>query len=292
VYDLGGKVAIVTGAARKRGLGRVIALRLAKEGADVVAVGRKYPEGEREIFLEEEDAQGWRGVDSLVQEIESMGRRGLALRADVTVSKEIDDLVRDVEAKLGKIDILINNAAYNWPHKGDQPMFTPVVELPEEVWDRIIDVNLKGPFLCCKAVARHMISRGEGGKIVNISSRAGKMGIAGLGAYCASKFGLNGLTQTLAIELAPYKIHVNAVCPGRIRTLQYGIDMVRDLAKQRAVSIEEAKTQVDAEVLPFIPLGRVAEPEEIANVVAFLCSKESDYMTGQAVNVTGGRIMY
>jgi NAD(P)-dependent dehydrogenase (short-subunit alcohol dehydrogenase family) len=292
MYDLSGKVAIVTGAARKRGLGRFIALRLAEEGADVVGVSRNYPDGKSEVLLEEEHAQGWRGVDSLIDEIRSMGRKGLALKCDVTLSRDVTNLVEEVEAKFGKIDILINNAAYNWPHKGDQPMFTPIVELPEEVWDRVIAVNLKGPFLCCREVAKRMIVRGQGGKIVNISSRGGKMGIAGLGAYCSSKFGLHGLTQTLAIELAPYRINVNAVCPGRVRTQQYGLDMIRDLADQRGISVEEARAQVDVEVLPLIPLGRVAEPEEIGNVVAFLCSSQSDYMTGQAINVTGGRIMY
>lgn len=292
MYDLCGKVAIVTGAARKRGLGRIIALRLAKEGADVVVVGRKYPDSKSEIFLEEELLEGWRGLDSVADEIQQLGRQGLAVRADLSVNKDVNEMVEKAEAKFGKIDILVNNAAYNWPHKGDHPMFTNIVDLPEEVWDRVLDVNLKGPFLCCKAVAKDMIQREKGGKIVNISSRAGKMGIAGLGAYCSSKFGLNGLTQTLAIELAPYKINVNAVCPGRIRTQQYGLDMISDLAQQRGIGIEEARRQVDAEVLPFIPLGRVAEPDEITNVVAFLCSSESDYMTGQTINVTGGRIMY
>ncbi len=292
MYDLSGKVAIVTGAARKRGLGRAIALLLAKEGADVVVVGRKYPDSKSEIFLEEELAEGWRGLDSVVEEIQAAGRHGLAVRADLSVSNDVGRMVEEATAKFGKIDILVNNAAYFWPRNGNQPMFTDLIDLPEEVWDRVLEVNLKGPFLCCKSVAKRMILRGKGGKIVNISSRAGKTGIAGIGAYCCSKFGLNGLTQTLALELAPYKINVNSVCPGRIRTQQYGVNMIKSLAQQKGISIEEARSQVDADVLPFIPLGRVAEPEEVASVVAFLCSSESDYMTGQAINVTGGRIMY
>jgi len=292
MYDLCGKVAIVTGAARKRGLGRVIALRLAKEGADVVVVGRKYPDSKPEIFLEEELLEGWQGLDSVVDEIQELGRLGFAVRADLSVSKDVNEMVEKTLARFGQIDILINNAAYYWPSKGDQPIFTNIIDLSEEVWDGVLDVNLKGPFLCCKAVAKSMMQRGKGGKIVNISSRAGKMGIAGLGAYCSAKFGLNGLTQTLALELAPYRINVNTVCPGRIRTRQHGMDMISNLAQQRGISIEEARAQVDADVLPFIPLGRVAEPEDVANVVAFLCSSESDYMTGQAINVTGGRIMH
>jgi NAD(P)-dependent dehydrogenase (short-subunit alcohol dehydrogenase family) len=291
MYDLKGKTAIVTGAARQRGLGRVIALKLAQEGADVVVVGRRYADPAAEIFLDEERAHGWRGLDSVVAEIEALGGRALAVRADIASSRDVDDMVAAAIGRFGAIDILVNNAAYNWPHKGDQPMFTPIVDLPEDVWDRMLSVNLKGAFLCCKAVARHMIAR-KTGKIVNMSSRAGKTGIPGLGAYCASKFGLHGLTHTLALELAPHGIHVNAVCAGRIRTLQYGEDMIRDLAEQRGMTFGEAQAQVDADVLPFIPLGRVAEPEEIAGVVAFLCSKEADYMTGQAINVTGGRIMH
>ncbi len=292
MYDLSGKVAIVTGAARKRGLGRVIAHRLAREGADVVVVGRKYDGGDKEMFLEEERQEHWKGVESVVTEIRSMGRRSIGVRADVTVNEDVENLVQKGEEEFGRIDILVNNAAYNWPHRGDQPMFTPLLDLPENVWDKMINVNLKGAFLCCKAAARRMVARGCGGKIVNISSRAGKMGIAGLGAYCTSKFGLNGLTQALAIELAPHKIYVNAVCPGRIRTEQYGLDMVSELAQQKGISVAEVMARVDSEVIPFIPLGRVAEPEEVAGVVAFLCSSESDYMTGQAINVTGGRVMH
>lgn len=292
MYNLEGKIAIVTGAARRRGLGRVIALRLAKEGADVVVVGRKYSDRSSEIFLEEERQEGWRGLDSVLDEIEAMGRKGLAVTANLSFSKDVDEMVEKVESRFGKIDILVNNAAYNWPHKGERPIFQNIVDLSEEVWDKTLSVNLKAAFLCCKEVAKSMIKRGVEGKIVNISSRAGKSGIPGLGAYCASKFGLHGLSQTLALELAPYKINVNTVCPGRIRTRQYGMDMIKELAEQKGISIEEARAQVDSDVLPFIPLGRIAEPEEITNVVVFLCSKESDYMTGQSINVTGGRIMY
>jgi len=291
MYDLAGKTAIVTGAARQRGLGRVIALRLAREGADVVVVGRRYADPAAEIFLEEERRQGWRGLDSVVDEIQAVGREGLAVRADISSSRDVDDMVGQALHRFGKLDILVNNAAYNWPHKGEQPMFTAIVDLPEDVWDRMLAVNLKGAFLCCRAVARHMIPR-RSGKIVNISSRGGKTGIPGLGAYCASKFGLHGLNHTLALELAPHGINVNTVCAGRIRTLQYGTDMIRDLAEQRGTTFSEAQSQVDVDVLPFIPLGRVAEPEEVAGMVAFLCSREADYMTGQAINVTGGRIMH
>lgn len=290
MYNLGGKIAIVTGAARKRGLARVIALRLAKEGADVAVVGRKYRD--HESLLEEERLEGWRGLDSVVDEIRALGRQGMGVAADLRFSKDVNEMVEKVEAKFGRIDILVNNAAINWPYKGGLPLVSKLVDLSEEDWNQVLDVNLKGPFLCSKAVAMVMIKRREGGKIINISSRAGKMGIAGMGPYCASKFGLIGLTQTLALELAPYRINVNAVCPGRIRTRQYGMDRINAMARRRGITIEEARAQVDADVLRFIPLGRVAEPEEVANVVSFLCSGESDYMTGQAINVTGGRIMY
>jgi NAD(P)-dependent dehydrogenase (short-subunit alcohol dehydrogenase family) len=180
-------------------------------------------------------------------------------------------------SKFGRIDILVNNA-------GITLELMPLIETAEDDWEKIIAINLTGPFLSSKAVARSMIERGGGGKIINISSRAGKQGIAGLGAYSASKFGLIGLTQVLALELAPYKINVNAICPGQIIT---------DIAREDypRLTWEEIKQKVVAEHISHIPLGRIGTPEDVANVAAFLASNEADYMTGQSINVTGGRRM-
>lgn len=274
MYNLNDKVALVTGAARKSGIGRAIALRMAEEGASVVVVSKYRPP---ELFSEEEKTQGWQGLDSLVSEIEAKGGRALAIRADVKLSHEVNQMVDFALCRFGKIDILINNA-------GATHELIPLVDLDEESWQRIIAINLTGAFLCSKAVAQTIIQREEGGKIINICSRAGKQGIAGMGAYCASKFGLIGLTQVLALELAPYRINVNAICPGQIIT---------DLARQDypGLAWEEIKEKVNEEHVSHIPLGRLGTLEDVANVVAFLASSGSDYMTGQAINITGGRRM-
>ena len=274
MYNLNGKAALVTGAARKSGIGRAIALRLAEEGASVVVVSKYRP---LELLPEEEKVAGWQGLESLVNEIETKGCQALAITSDVTLSQEVNRMVDVALCRFGKIDILINNA-------GATHELIPLVDLDEEQWQRTIAINLTGAFLCSKAVVKTMIQRGEGGKIINISSRAGKQGIAGMGAYCASKFGLIGLTQVLALELAPYRINVNAICPGQIIT---------DLAKQDypGLTWEEIKKKVSEEHVSHIPLGRLGTLEDVANVAAFLASSEADYMTGQAINITGGRRM-
>jgi NAD(P)-dependent dehydrogenase (short-subunit alcohol dehydrogenase family) len=209
----------------------------------------------------------------------------LAIEADVCQREQVEKAVHETLVKLGKIDVLVNNAAVLGP------IGVPAVEYDDEVWQRVLAVNLTGAFLCCKAVAREMIERGKGGKIVNVSSIAGKIGYPGLAAYGASKAGLINLTQTLALELAPYNINVNAVCPGSTLTDMGTGREVRSLARKLGISIEEATAQVYAELIKAIPLGRVAQPEEQANAVAFLASKESDFVTGIALNVTGGRVM-
>ena len=274
MYKLNGKVVLVTGAARKSGIGRAAALRLAGEGADVVVVGRYRP---FELFPEEEKAEGWHGLESLVSEIEAKGRQALAITADVTLNQEVSQMVELALSKFGRIDILVNNA-------GVAHGLIPLVDLDEDRWKEIIAINLTGPFLCSKAVAKSMIERGGGGKIINISSRAGRQGISGLGAYSASKFGLIGLTQVLALELAPYKINVNAICPGQTTT---------DMARQDypGLTWKEIGKRLTEDHVTHIPLGRLGTPEDVVNVIVFLASSETDYMTGQAINVTGGRRM-
>ena len=208
MYDLNGKVVIVTGAAGRRGIGRAIATRLGREGADVVVTDiRRGPEAVRP-----EDRQaGWRGLPSVVDEIKALGRQALGLYSDVSDSPQVAEMVRQTVERFGHIDILVNNA-------GSQPGRdrVPVVELEEHAFDEVQRVNVKGTYLCSKAVARHMIARGGGGKIIVISSGAGKRGIARYAAYCASKFALIGFTQALYQELAPYRINVNAICPGLV----------------------------------------------------------------------------
>jgi len=281
MHDLNGKVALVTGAAGIRGMGRAIAVRLAREGADVVVVD--HTEAPQRFTAEARQA-GWKGLDSVVEEIQAAGQKGLAVNADISSSSDVESLVNLTLRKFGKIDILVNNAAIPGPVK------TPVVDLDEEVWKRVLNINLTGPFLLSKAVARTMIRRGEGGKIIMMASYAGKTGIAGMAAYSASKAGIISLTQSLALELGQYKINVNAVCPGGVPTdMNYAV--IEKLAKEKGVSIEQARQLHIDSFGQTIPMGRPGKVGDMAGAVAFLASSDSDYITGQALNVCGGALM-
>lgn len=282
IYDLKGKVALITGAAGKQGIGRRIALRLANEGADVV-VSDISQSGIR--YTEDDHIEGWQGLKDVEAEIRALGRRVLAIEADVSLSREVAGMVARSITEFGKIDILVNNAGITGPQG------VPLLELTEEDWNRVLAVNLTGTYLCCKTVAKQLIERRLVGRIINISSIWGKVGGAvGWGAYAVSKFGVVGLTQMLAQELGQYKIYVNAVCPGFIATeLARGYTIRSDV--RTGMDLDGATRKAYAEVLPRIPLGRAGQAEDIAKVVAFLASTESDYMTGQAINVCGGFLM-
>ena len=279
MYDFKGKVALVTGAARKRGIGHATAVRFAMEGADVAINGRYRPPEE---FPEEEKFEGWKGLDSVVEEIEAQGVRGLAITADISDRKQVQAMVDRTIVEFGHIDFLVANAGINVRH--------PILEFKEEDWHSVIAVNLNGAFFCCQAVAKHMVERGEGGAIVNVSSRAGKMGVANYGAYCASKFGVNGLTQVLGIELGPHNIRVNAVCPGRTVTNIIRGNQVWEVSREKGIDITEAAKIVHDDFASVAPLKRPASPEEIANAIVFLCSDEASFITGQCINVNGGRL--
>jgi len=250
------KIAIVTGASK--GIGRAIAIAFAKEGANVVV----------NYFKSEDDA------NDVVKEINALGRAAVPVRADVSKIDEVKAMVKRTIDQFGRIDMLVNNAGVS--------TMGPLVDLTERDWDYNMDVNAKGVFLCCQAVARHMIGQ-RYGKIINISSAAGKTGARFLSHYCASKFAVIGLTQSLALELAPYGINVNAVCPGYVETDMQSRELVWE-AKLRGISSEEVKRGY----LGSVPLGRLGKPEDVAKIVVFLASAQSDYMTGQAINVTGG----
>ncbi len=285
MYDLNGKVALVTGTSNKRGLGCGIALRLAREGADVVVSDRNRSPGDLESWDREE---GWLGLDSLVTEIKTMGRQSLAVTADISSSQDVNAMVATVLERFGKIDILVNNAALILRDLGN----VPIVEMNEEIWTRALAVNLTGTFHMCKAVGKQMILQGKGGKIINMSSTFGKKAEPGRAAYAASKFGIIGLTQALALELAQYKINVNAICPGTTVTWASRGQAIR-VAMAQGLSENDAIDKVYQELglAQQMPLGRIARVEDVANVVAFLASSQSDYMTGQAINVTGGRLV-
>jgi len=243
-----GKVAIVTGAAR--GIGKAIALALAREGADVV--------------IADVDMEGARRV---AQEIEGRGHKALAIQADVSQREAVKRLVSEVLSAFGKIDILVNNA-------GIIRRGTFLEHSPQE-WDKVLSVNLGGTFNCCREVVPHMIQQG-GGKIINISSVAGKMGdIASAPSYGTSKGAINTFTKSLARELAPYGINVNAVAPHAIET-----EMSSEWSEEKRQQIVEA-----------IPLKRLGKPEEVAEAVAFLASDGANFITGEILDVNGGYLM-
>ncbi|CAI8374250.1 MAG: hypothetical protein CL884_02780 [Dehalococcoidia bacterium] len=281
MYDLTGKVAIVTGAGGRHGIGRSIATRLASEGADVVVTDIVQS---LEGIRPEDALEGWEGLPSVVKEIESMGRKSLGIYSDVSVQGDVNELINEVVEKFGKIDILVNNAGSR-PGK-DRVL---VVDLEEEALDLVMRVNVKGTFLCSQAVVKQMIAQKSGGKIVVISSGAGKKGIAKYAAYCASKFALIGFTQSLAKEVGEYGINVNAICPGLVDTER--VDFIAAALANSAESGAEYRAEMIQERSTVVPLGRVAQGEDIANTAAFLCSDQSDYLTGLSISVSGGSEM-
>jgi NAD(P)-dependent dehydrogenase (short-subunit alcohol dehydrogenase family) len=275
--SLAGKVAMVTGAASKRGMGHAIALRLAREGTDVV-VTDKFA-APKSLFPGDE---GWGGLDAIVAEIKALGRQALAATLDVNVGKEIDAVVAQTLKRFGKIDILVHAAAIRGP------VGVPVVDLPEKDIRDIIDVDLVGAFLICRAVARGMIASGEGGKIVIFCSLAGTHGVPGSAAYAAAKWGTIGLTKSLALELAKYHINVNGINPGMIVT-NLRDDAFARMAEAEGITWEEArKKDQDALAKRVIPWGRLGTPEEAADLAYFLVSDLSTYITGEVIALGGG----
>ena len=281
MYDLSGKVAVVTGAGGRHGIGRAIAMRLAQEGADLVVTDIQRS---TEAIRSEDQRAGWEGLPSVVSEIEALGRRAMALFSDVSDSAQVGDMVARALDRFGKIDILINNAGSR-----PGPDRVLVVELEEDAFDEVMRVNVRGTYLCSQAVARHMIQRGGGGKIVVISSGAGKRGRARFAAYCASKFALIGFTQALAEELGPHNINVNAICPGLVDTER--TDFIAAALAPKGQSAEEYRAMMIRDRETTIPLGRVAVGDDIARTAAFLSSSESDYLTGLSISVSGGTDM-
>jgi NAD(P)-dependent dehydrogenase (short-subunit alcohol dehydrogenase family) len=279
--DLGikGKVAFVTGAASKRGMGHAIAVRMAKEGAEV-AVFDKFASPKSAFGGDEK----WKGLAEVVQEVEALGRKGLALTGDIADSNEVQAAVDTAIKKFGKIDILVHCAAIRGT------VGVPVVNGEEAEWRRIFDVNTIGVFIVSKAVANHMIKRNEGGKIVHIASAAGRFGAPGSAAYAASKWATIGLVQSLALELAPYKINVNAINPGFFPTNLRDADAVAQ-AKKKGITPDEFRAEEYAMLAKMVPLGRMGTMEDITDLITFLVSDQSNYMTGQDINVTGGHKM-
>jgi len=261
--DLSGKVAIVTGGAS--GIGKGIVCGLAEAGADVAIA----------------DINKNAGMEAASEVASKYGVKCLAFETDVTNKASVEKMVEDVVAAFGRIDILVNNA-------GIAPSY-PLVEFPEEEWDRTIAINLKGYFLCAQAVVRQMLKQGQGGNIINISSKSGVRGSADNSAYNATKFGVIGLAQGWCRELARHGIRVNSVLPGNVihGSGIWSEEYIRARARQLGIKPEEVEEYYNKQV----PLGRQCYPEDVANLVVFLVSDLASYITGCSHLVDGGQEM-
>ena len=280
---LEGKVALITGAGGMRGIGRATALKLAELGVDLALTDvlrdvDDLPPGE--IRAE------WKSVDSVSEEVRQLGRKCLPIYADLGDSKQIESVVKQTVDHFGHIDIMINNARAIIGRDR-----VPVTELDEGVWHNFLDINTTAPFLFTKFAGREMVRQGSGGRIINMASNASKQASATGSAYSASKFAVLGLTQASALDLAPYQITVNAVCPGSTNTDRTDYSE-RAVAESEGVSVEEVRARVVAEAARRSPLGRMGESEDVANLVAFLLSDEASFITGQAYNVNGGILFH
>lgn len=249
---LKGKVALITGSTS--GIGRASAVIFAEEGAKVVICGRREREGKQTKAM-----------------VEAVGGHALFIQTDVTSTADVDRMVGLVIGRLKRIDILFNNAGTN-PLEGR----TAVADCPEDIWDTIMDVNVKGVYRCCKAVIPHMIRNG-GGSIINTSSVFGLVGFKRRAAYAASKGAVLQLTKSMAVDYGPYNIRINCICPGMIRN--------------ERVKIRLEKTEAEGtlhEILADFPLHRIGDPEDVARLAVFLASDAAGWMTGTAVPLDGG----
>jgi 3-oxoacyl-[acyl-carrier protein] reductase len=261
IMKLPGQIAVIVGSAR--GIGEAIAHMFSREGASLVLVD-----------IQKAKAQ----LDDVTQAINRQGGSAIAVLADVTDDAQVNNLVNETVARYGKIDILVNSAGLRGP-------LVPVQDITEEEWDLVLSVNLKAVFLCCRAVLKVMIEQ-KSGSIVSISGTAGKEGMALRGSLCAAKWGLLGLTQTIAKESGPYGIRANVICPG-------GMDEpdLRIMYAERAKGLGMEFSQLEKSILELTPLRKYAKHEEVAKAALFLASSDSSHTTGESLNVSGGRLM-
>lgn len=271
-----GRVALVTGAARPRGIGRATAMRLAAEGADVACldIARPYPDAPAHTLASGDD------LDELVAAIEAMGRRAIGLRADVSVAEEVEAAVAQAEDAIGRITVVANVAGGSGIGFG----VGPLISLPEAEFRKVLDVNVLGTWLVSKACAARMSAAGVEGRICNVSSQAGKRAFPMIGAYCAAKSAIILLTQAMALELGPAGISVNAVCPGTVDT---------DLTNPNGMleMMLGGPDRLDEFLRREIPLGRLQSAEEIAAAICWLLSEDAAGVTGEALNVSAGQTM-
>ena len=265
--ELKGKVAIVTGAGRMRGIGRGAATVIARMGANGVVTGTgrdpaTFPQDEKDV--------GWQDIHSTAEQIEAFGVSALPIVSNVADQDDVQKMVDATVVEFGRLDIIVNNAAA--PYGNDR---VSVMDMQAGIFKSIVDVKLMGTFYTCKAAATQMVKQGEGGRIVNLSSTMGKSGRPNTSAYNAANFAVDGFTQALAKEIGVHDITVNSVCPGLIETSRLDPMGRTDRWDTR---------------LAEIPLRRAGTDEEVGELIGFLCSQRAAYITGQAINVNGGVI--
>jgi 3-oxoacyl-[acyl-carrier protein] reductase/meso-butanediol dehydrogenase/(S,S)-butanediol dehydrogenase/diacetyl reductase len=276
---LKGKVALITGAGGMKGVGRATALKLAQHGVDLVLTDvARQPQN----IHPGEVRAGWQGLESVAGEVRALEGRCLTIPCDLGNRDQMQTLVKQAVEHFGRIDILVNNAR---AIIGKDRV--PVTELAEEVWDHFIAINATAVFILTKLVGREMVRQGRGGRIINIASNASKQASAMGTDYSASKFAVLGITQASALDLAPYGITVNAICPGPINSNRLNY-WEHAKAQEQGMSLEEFRAGIVDAAAHATPLGRIAEPEDVANMAAFLASDEASFITGQAYNVNGG----
>jgi len=271
--DLKGKVAIVTGSGRAKGLGEAMVKRLAAEGCRVVVSDIGAPRG-AEIPA---DAIGSNaGIEQVVAEIRATGAEAIGLACDVLEESSVQSLVERTVAHYGRLDIMVNNAGIGY-------LMKPLVEMDQASWDAVLGVNLRGVFFGIKHAARQMIAQGQGGRIINIGSQASKSGFPFAAAYVSSKHGVVGLTRTAALEFGPQRITVNTICPNHVTT---GLGAWQNQFFSAATGRSEDTYLKDMRAR--IPLGRPGLQQDIAKACAFLASSQAEYITGESMNVSGG----
>jgi NAD(P)-dependent dehydrogenase (short-subunit alcohol dehydrogenase family) len=272
--ELDNRVALITGAGKKSGIGFAIARAFAGEGAHIILADLCQ---DLEGFDPYYRLSRWEELQQLAHEISTAGVQSLAIKVDVTDETSVKAMGQSVEEGFGRLDILVNNA-------GVAPSPNLIQAMAPLAWKKTFEVNVHGTFLVSQAVIPLMVRSGLGGAILNMASKAGKIPRAFVGAYCSAKAAVIMMSRVMALELAPQGIRVNALCPGQIET-----DMERWSWEFEAKALGKEVEQVKAEKIKTIPLGRVGRPEDVAEVALFLASSRSAFMTGQAINVTGGQ---
>jgi len=273
MQNLAGRVALITGAGRRGGIGAAVALRLAQDGADIVAADLCASPTD----LPHAGNGQWEELADVVGEAQALGVRGLPLRVDISDTASVQAMVAQIREVFGRLDILVNNA-------GVAVGPAAVMHMADEAWRRTLEINATGTFLCCKYALPLMVAGGRGGRVVNMASIAAERPKPLVSAYAASKAAILALTRSLAQEVAAHGITVNAVLPGDVDTAmkQWGLQI-------EAQAFGRPYDEVVAAAVARIPLGRLATPGDVADLVAFLASDGAAFITGQAYNITGGR---